>query len=271
MVLSGVALLLALAGAPVEVPAGAFVMGREKTPNDDEKPAHRVEVAAFELDATLVTVDEFAKFVEATGYRTTAERKGFGITAREGMKDWEWAQTKGSTWREPFGPDAGFFVNAPDLPVTSVSWYDADAYCRWAGKRLPTEVEWEYAMRAGTTTRFPWGDEPSSSRMNWWQGKSHAKNAREDGHVYLSPVRAFPPNAWGLYDVSGNLWQWTADWYAPDAYARGGAPDGGSQKVTRGGSWWCSKTTCSGYGVFARGKTNPDAVFNNNGFRCARN
>ena len=266
MVLPGIALVvLVLAGVPI--PAGSFVMGRERSPNADEQPAHRVEVKAFELDATLVSVGEFRAFVADAGYRTTAERQGFGVTAREGMKDWEWVETRGASWREPFGPDAGFFTNADDLPVTVVSWYDADAYCRWAGKRLPTEAEWEYAMRAGTSTRFPWGEEPDKRRMNWWQGPSHAKNTREDGHVYLSGVRAFPANAWGVHDPVGNVWQWTADWYAADAYAHG-APDAGTQKVTRGGSWWCSKHTCAGYGVYARGKTNPGAAFNNNGFRC---
>jgi formylglycine-generating enzyme required for sulfatase activity len=253
----------------VKVPAGEFTMGREKTPNDDERPPHRVRIAAFQLDETLVTVGQFEQFVKATGYRSTAERTGFGVTAHEGMKDWEWKETKGASWRAPFGPDAGF-ANAAELPVTVVSWYDAEAYCRWAGKRLPTEAEWEYAMRAGTSTRFPWGDEPKKDRLNWWQGQGHAKNSLEDGHLYLSGVRAFPPNPWGVFDPVGNVWQWTQDWYAADTYAKGGPPDAGTQKVTRGGSWWCSKTTCAGYGVFARGKTNPDAAFNNNGFRCAK-
>lgn len=164
-----------------------------------------------------------------------------------------------------------------------VSWLDADAYCRHIGKRLPTEAEWEHAMRAGSRARFPWGDAPElpggGLGLNFWQGTSHRQNLRLDGWVYVSPVRAFPPNAWGIHDPVGNVWQWTADWYAPDAYAQAArdgvvrdprGPASGAKRVLRGGSWWCGTCTCEGYGLTYRGKAAPDAPFNNNGFRCAR-
>jgi formylglycine-generating enzyme required for sulfatase activity len=162
-----------------------------------------------------------------------------------------------------------------------VSFSDAEAYCRWRNARLPTEAEWEYAMRAGSErTRYPWGDEPvrdGKLALNFWQGESHRANTRADGFVYVSPVRAFPPNAWGIHDPVGNVWQWTADWYAPDTYLRAGrevtdptGPGTGKARVLRGGSWWCGACTCEGYGLFYRGKSDPEAPFDNNGFRCAR-
>jgi formylglycine-generating enzyme required for sulfatase activity len=162
-----------------------------------------------------------------------------------------------------------------------VSYPDAVAFGAHRGARLPTEAVWEYAMRAGRTgARFPWGDEPERDgklAVNFWQGTSHHENLRTDGFVYVSPVRAFPPNAWGVHDPAGNVWQWTADWYAPDAYARAGrdaldpkGPREGTERVLRGGSWWCGVCTCAAYGLFYRGKANPEAAFDNNGFRCAR-
>lgn len=267
----------ALAEAPLlNVPAGEFVMGRAVGGHDDEHPAHLVKLRAFKLEATLVTVADFRQFVAATHFVTSAEQLGYGLIAFEGMKEWQWVKSPKVSWRNPF-------VNQPvtdDQPVTLVSWYDAQAYCAWKHRRLPTEAEWEYAMRAGSTSRFPWGDSPTladgGTGLNFWQGK-HTDNHRADGYVYVSPVRAFAPNAWGFYDPVGNLWQWTADWYAEDTYSKAGAatvnptgPAEGTQKVARGGSWWCSKQTCAGYGLFARGKTNPSAPFNNNGFRCAQ-
>jgi len=282
MVLHGVTLSLSLAAAPwLAVPAGSFTMGRDLSMHDDEKPAHPVEVSAFSLEATLVTVADFRAFVAATGHGTSAERLGFASVAVEGFKDWEWRPAKGASWKAPFGPErAKELPLADDWPVTQVSWKDAAAYCAWRGGRLPTEAEWEYAMRAGATTRFPWGDSPftpvGGAGLNFWQG-AHEHNELKDGYLYLSPVRAFAPNAWGFFDAVGNVWQYTADWYAADTYekARAGVkeprgPETGTQKVTRGGSWWCSKRTCTGYGLFARGKTKLDEAANNVGFRCAR-
>jgi formylglycine-generating enzyme required for sulfatase activity len=268
---------LAQAEAPlIDLPAGEVVMGRDVGGRPDEHPAHRVKLSAFRLEATLVTVADFRQFVEATRYVTSAEKLGYGVTSHEGMKEWQWEQTPGATWRNAFGA----LPIADDLPVTLVSWVDANAYCAWKHRRLPTEAEWEYAMRAGSTSRFPWGDAPLAPdggvRLNAWQGK-HVKSESTDGYLYASPVRAFPPNAWGFYDPVGNLWQWTADWYAEDTYGRAGAravdptgPESGTLRVARGGSWWCSKQTCSAYGLYSRGKTKPEAPFNNNGFRCAQ-
>lgn len=285
-----IATATASAGPPgmVLIPAGTFVMGREFGPHADEKPPHRVRLDAFWLDETLVTVADFRGFVERTRYVTSAERLGFGMTATVGMKNWAWEKKPGANWRAPWGADrAAEIPLGDDLPVTMVSHHDARAYCAERGWRLPTEAEWEYAMRAGREgTRYPWGDSPERTpgrlALNFWQGASHRKNLRRDGHVYVSPVRAFPPNAWGIYDPVGNLWQWTADWYAKDTYrtlareAGSGeildprGPAHGEKRVVRGGSWWCGACTCEGNGLFYRGKSTPDSVFNNIGFRCVR-
>jgi len=292
--LGALTMLVARTAAPdaprerVRVPAGSFVQGHDDAERADEKPAHTVHVGAFEMDATLVTRAAFERFVGATGYVTSAERLGFGMAAREGMDDWEWARVPHGSWRAPFldgTPESDAFVR-PDAPVVMVSWDDADAYCRHEGARLPTEAEWEYAMRAGSsTTRYPWGDTPERDghlSLNFWQGTSHAHNLRTDGYLYVSPVRAFPPNAWGLFDPVGNVWQWTADVYAVDAYARAARPAPVSVlapatppvtadlHVLRGGSWWCGACTCEGMGLFYRGKARHDAAYNNNGFRCVR-
>jgi formylglycine-generating enzyme required for sulfatase activity len=265
------------------VPAGRYWMGRNASARRDETPRHPVCLDAFFLDETLVTVEAFGRFVERTGYKTTAEQLGVGLVGYAGLAEWEWRPTRGATWRAPFGasPPEDYTPRA-DLPVTLVSHLDAVAYCRAQGKRLPTEAEWEYAMRAGTTqTRYPWGDSPKRPDgrygLNYWQGEDHRQPSRDDGHVYLSPVRAFPPNAWGFFDPVGNVWQLVADVYAEDTYARRkhgalnpvrtGAEE---DRVARGGSWWCSARSCHGYGLFYRGKAKLESSFNNVGFRCAR-
>jgi sulfatase modifying factor 1 len=268
----------------VFVSGGTFVRGRDGAARRDEAPAHRVRVRSFYIDRTLVTRAAFAAFVAQTGYVTSAERRGYGVAAREGMQDWEWERVPHGSFRRPFAGEldrehAAFL--AEDAPVVMVSFRDAVAFCEHRGARLPTEAEWEFAMRAGSqTTRFPWGDTPERAGklgLNFWQGVSHRHNLRLDGFLYVSPVRAFPPNAFGIYDPVGNVWQWTADWYAADTYAREGqdaldprGPERGSARVLRGGSWWCGACTCEGYGLFYRGKAEPEAAFNNNGFRCAR-
>lgn len=267
----------------VHVPAGSFVLGQRGGP-EDQGPPHLVHLDAFRIERTLVTVDAFAAFVRQTGYVTTAERRGTGKTAILGMDDWQWREVAGVSWRAPWSEaNARYIPLRGDMPVTMVSWIDADAYCRWRGRRLPTEAEWEYAMRAGATTRFPWGDEivPTDGRprLNRWEGRTHHDNPATDGWVYLSPVSTYPPNRWGIDDPVGNVWQWVADWYAADTFAQDLAshPDGvrnprgpsqGTFKVARGGSWWCSARTCHGYGLVSRGKTRPEASFSNNGFRC---
>lgn len=278
--------------AMIAVRGGSFSRGADDAVRADERPRHVVRVRAFAIDATLVTRSDFARFVDATHYVTTAERVGIGMGAREGMDDWEWERMPHASWRRPFvpgTPGVGAFL-ADDAPVVLVSWDDAVAYCTHAGKRLPTEAEWEYAMRAGSSgTRYPWGDTPERDgklALNFWQGDSHVKNLRLDGYVYVSPVRAFPPNAWGIFDPVGNVWQWTADVYAADTYTHaalasqardaGGevvdprGPASGSERVLRGGSWWCGACTCEGNGLSYRGKARLDAPYDNNGFRCAK-
>jgi formylglycine-generating enzyme required for sulfatase activity len=267
----------------VLVPAGTFVRGHAPAERRDESPAQEVRLHAFYIDRTLVTREAFARFAATTGYVTTAEKLGYGIASKEGMRDWEWQRVPHASWRRPFideDEDAKAFL-APDAPVVMVTYDDAVAYCSAQGKRLPTEAEWEYAMRAGAAgTRYPWGDSPEQNgrlALNFWQGTSHKANLRKDGYVYVSPVRAFAPNAWGIYDPVGNVWQWTADFYAPDTYARRAdqatdpkGPATGTARVLRGGSWWCGACTCEGNGLFYRGKADPNAPFNNNGFRCVR-
>jgi formylglycine-generating enzyme required for sulfatase activity len=276
----------------IAVPGGTFERGADDALRADERPRHVVRVRAFAIDATLVTRSDFARFVDATRYVTTAEKVGIGMGAREGMEDWEWERMPHASWRRPFvegTPGAEAFL-ADDAPVVLVSWDDAVAYCTHYGGRLPTEAEWEYAMRAGARgTRYPWGDAPERDgklALNFWQGTSHAKNLRLDGYLYVSPVRAFPPNAWGIFDPVGNVWQWTADVYATDTYARaalssrasdaGGevtsprGPASGPERVLRGGSWWCGACTCEGNGLSYRGKARAEAPYDNNGFRCAK-
>jgi formylglycine-generating enzyme required for sulfatase activity len=264
------------------VPEGSFVQGRDDGERADERPAHEVHVPAFAIDTTLVTRAAFAAFVAETGYVTTAERMGFGMASREGMDDWAWERVPHASWRAPFlpgTPESDAFLR-DDAPVVMVSFEDATAYCAHQGKRLPTEAEWEYAMRAGRSgTRYPWGDAPEHDGkpgLNFWQGESHHHNDRGDGFVYVSPVRAFAPNAWGIYDPAGNVWQWTADAYDPFAYARTArgepaamAGAGAGERVLRGGSWWCGACTCEGMGLYYRGHADPRAAYHNNGFRCA--
>ncbi|HET9933681.1 MAG TPA: SUMF1/EgtB/PvdO family nonheme iron enzyme [Polyangiaceae bacterium] len=271
-------------GEMVHVPAGSFVRGLRAT-RRDEGPPHRVVLSAFDIDATLVTRAAFTRFVEETGYVTSAERRGYGVAAREGMDDWAWERVPHGSFRRPFlgegtGDNAAFLRD--DAPAVMISHSDATAFCAHYDARLPTEAEWEYAMGAESNgTRYPWGDEPERADgklgLNFWQGVSHHKNLRLDGFVYVSPVSAFSPNARGIYDPVGNVWQWTADWYAPDTYARAGArvtnptgPADGTRRVLRGGSWWCGACTCEGNGLSYRGKADPEAAFNNNGFRCVR-
>jgi formylglycine-generating enzyme required for sulfatase activity len=260
----------------VHIPAGSLLRGRERSTRADESPRRRVRLSAFDMDATLVTRAAFAEFVAVTGYVTSAERRGFGIAAREGMADWAWQRVPHASFRRPFigevDADSEAFLRE-DAPAVMVSHTDAVAFCAHRGARLPTEAEWEYAMRAGSDgVRYPWGDLPARDDgklgLNFWQGVSHRKNLRLDGFVYVSPARAFPPNVLGIYDPVGNVWQWTADWYAADTYARTDAdaldpkgPERGSERVLRGGSWWCGACTCEGNGLFYRGKAQPEAAF----------
>ncbi|HEX8423866.1 MAG TPA: formylglycine-generating enzyme family protein [Pyrinomonadaceae bacterium] len=273
-----------VAGTTVPAPApagmvliegGTFRMGSDAE-MPDESPAHQVSVNSFWMDRDEVTVGEFARFVEATGYTTEAEQ--FGWSGVFDIESGEWRRSDGANWRRPEGPEAA--AAATDEPVTQVSYADASAYALWAGKRLPTEAEWEYAARGGLQgKRYAWGDElrpQGGPAANWWQGKFPERNTGEDGFAARAPVGSFAPNNYGLRDVGGNVWEWCADWYAAGYYAahapkenpRG--PDAGTERVIRGGSWMCSENYCTNYRVAARGHTAPDSGLNNLGFRCAR-
>jgi formylglycine-generating enzyme required for sulfatase activity len=255
------------------VNGGRFLMGgTDGMP--DELPAHEVAVKPFLIDRREVTVGEFARFVEATGYVTDAER--FGWSGVFDVEAGEWTRRDGATWRDPEakGARAGM-----DEPVTQVSWADAAAYARWAGKRLPTEAEWEYAARGGLAgRRYAWGDElrPNGKpAANWWQGRFPERDTGEDGFRGRAPVGSYAPNGYGLHDMGGNVWEWCADWYGAGYYAESPArdpagPEGGEERVMRGGSWLCSENYCTSYRAAARSHATPDTGLNNLGFRCAR-
>ncbi|MFF3027045.1 formylglycine-generating enzyme family protein [Microbacterium sp. NPDC057944] len=283
--------LSALRPAPAdecEVPSGSFVMGDafgEGYPDDGEGPAHEVEVSGFRIDAEPVTVARFARFVEATGYATVAERlggsavfhafvaEGETILGRSEAAPWWW-EVAGATWRHPSGP-----LSAPaaeDHPVTQVAFSDAVSYCLWAGRRLPTEAEWEYAARGGlASARYAWGDELTPGgehRCNIWQGSFPARDDGDDGFVGTSPVGSFPANGFGLHDVAGNVWEWCQDWFAADYYSRSSprdpmGPTSGEFRVMRGGSHLCHESYCNRYRVSARSASAPDSTAGNLGFR----
>jgi formylglycine-generating enzyme required for sulfatase activity len=257
----------------VFIRGGTFQMGAAGgMPN--ETPAREVWVKSFWIDKYEVTVAEFARFVKATGYRTDAEKFGWSGVFDVGAA--EWTRADGATWRNP---DGGAKQAAPDEPVTQVSWRDAAAYANWAGKRLPTEAEWEFAARGGLAqNEYAWGNElrpGGKPSANWWQGAFPAANTAEDGYLRRAPVGRFAPNGYGLYDVAGNVWEWTQDWYAEDFYSWGRAdnpsgPAAGEERAIRGGSWMCAENFCSNYRVAARSHATPDSGMNNLGFRLVR-
>jgi formylglycine-generating enzyme len=295
-----------LPGDMVWIPGGTFRRGSEE--ESDAQPLREIEIDGFWMDRTEVTNAEFAAFFNATGYVTVAEKppdpRQFPDAPREllvpgsivfsplsGKVDlgrplsW-WRYQPGASWRHPEGPGSSI-ERREDHPVVHVCWDDAEAFAHWAGKRLPTEAEWEYAAR-GTLERkrFAWGDEfqPEGRwRANTWQGHFPDKNTADDGYLTTARVGSFPPNRFGLYDVAGNVWEWCADWYRPDAYAdasphnpRGPGssfdPDepGVPKRVMRGGSFMCSDEYCGRYRPGSRGKGAPDSGASHIGFRCAR-
>ncbi|WP_437185382.1 formylglycine-generating enzyme family protein [Planctomicrobium sp. SH668] len=284
----------------------------------DEFPAHVVEIDGFFMDATPVTNREFATFVEQTGYVTFAEKqltkqdfadRGLSIA---GMPDgpinagslcfnpefdrhqfvqdgplWEnqvWKIVDGADWRHPDGPDSNI-DDRMDHPVVHIAWEDANAYCRWAGKRLPTEAEFEYAARSGgKELKYPWGGElihDDKYLANYWQGEFPLNRLNQDGFLGTSPVKSFPPNEIGIYDLAGNVWEWCSDYYAPDYYSRSPRrnPKGPAesfdpyqpgivQRVQRGGSFLCNVNNCTGYRTQARGHGDVASSSYHNGFRC---
>ena len=260
-------------GEMVFIRGGTFRMGTDDG-MPHEGPAHEVTVKSFWIDRHEVTVAEFARFVEATRYVTEAERFGWSgvFDARTG----DWTRVDGANWRQPEGIGS---QAQPREPVTQVSWNDAQEYARWAGKRLPTEAEWEYAARGGLAgRRYAWGDDlrPHGRPVaNWWQGHFPDRDTGEDGFTGRAPVGSFAPNNFGLHDVAGNVWEWCADWFDESYYRRSPGrdprgPEGGAERVLRGGSWMCSENFCTNYRVAGRGHATPDTGLNNLGFRCAR-
>jgi formylglycine-generating enzyme required for sulfatase activity len=306
--------LFAASGGPgpapegmVWVPAGTFWMGSPDT-FADAKPVHEVQMSGFWMDRTEVTNAQFARFVEATGHVTLAEQepdpKDFPGAPPEKLVpgsvvfrppadavpldnhlQW-WEYVAGADWRHPEGPGSNL-VGRENHPVVHVCWHDAVAYAEWAGKRLPTEAEWEYAARGGLDRkRFVWGDDfrPSGQwQANIWQGQFPNQNSVEDGFIGTSPVASYPANGFGLHDMSGNVWEWCADWYRPDTYrpARQRDPKGPEtsydpqepgmdKRVQRGGSFLCSDQYCLRYRPAGRGKGAPDTGNSHVGFRCVR-
>lgn len=258
------------------IPGGTFWMGTARG-LPDEGPPHPVTVEPFWMDRTEVTNTEFRAFVEATGYRTESEREGWSGVFDPATH--RWTTVTGADWRHPEGPGSSI-AERGDFPVVHVSWDDANAYASWAGKRLPTEAEWEWAARGGRLgTLYPWGNRltPGGRFMaNTWQGRFPERDRGSDGFRAVAPAGQFPPNGYGLVDMVGNVWEWTADWFAPfpppTAHPvpdpRG--PATGTAKVIRGGSWLCSANYCAGYRVAARQHTPTDSGLNNLGFRCVR-
>ena len=304
------------------IQGGRFAMGSDSTlALTDEKPVHQVKLDSFWISETPVTNAQFAKFIKATGYKTTAEKAplvedilagaGPGVTADDIPSDvlvpasmvfkattqpiyqynpglwWRWVN--GASWEHPSGPKSNI-LKLDNHPVVQVSWFDAQAYCKWVGGRLPTESEFEYAKRGDESQKeFMNNHDPYAVEVpecNVWQGTFPNENTVLDGYYHTSPVKNYTPNSHGLYDMAGNVWEWTADWYAPNSYERyktnlainpkGCAksesfdPNDGfklAKKVIRGGSFLCTKKYCQGYRNSARMKTTPDSSTNHTGFR----
>jgi formylglycine-generating enzyme required for sulfatase activity len=265
--------------AMVRIPGGTFAMG-SVAKNDGammmahEKPVHEVTVKSFWMDATEVTVAQFARFVAATHYKTDAEK--FGWSAVFSREQVQWTRVDYSDWKHPNGPKSSA---KPDDPVNHVSWNDAVAYAKWLGHRLPTEAEWEYAARGGLKGKtYSWGDQlnPGGKVMaNWWQGHFPERDIGQDGFKGLAPAASFPPNGYGLYDMTGNVWEWVSDRWAEDYYAHSPkldprGPDNGPERAMRGGSYLCSENFCSNYRVAGRSHATPDSALSNVGFRTVR-
>lgn len=276
----------------VTLPGGDFFMGtedKEGFPKDGEGPIRKVRLKPFAIDRYSVTNRQFKEFVDETGYVTEAEKFGWSFVfhllpskaVKKRVKNvvhgvpW-WLVVEGANWKKPEGPDSTIKKRL-NHPVIHVSWNDAVAYCNWAGKRLPTEAEWEYAARGGLESKtYPWGNDllvDNTHQCNIWQGDFPVKNTEDDGFLSTAPVDSFKPNGFGLYNVAGNVWEWCSDWFSPnhpteEVVLSPIGPEKGTTKVMKGGSYLCHKSYCNRYRVAARTGNTPDSSTGNIGFRC---
>lgn len=305
----------------VWIDGGTFQMGGDnKQAAEDEYPKHKVTVNGFWMDVTEVTNAQFEKFVKATGYITTAEQKpdweelkkqlppdtrkpdesllvpaslvfkasDKTVSFNDYSQWWEWKES--ANWKHPQGSNSSI-EGKGNYPVVHISWYDAQAYCKWAGKRLPTEAEWEWAARGGLSNNiYPWGNEgvdEGKPKANSWQGYFPRENTLRDQFYNAAPVRSFLPNGFGLYDMAGNVWEWCADYYHSQYYSQVNKPQGinnpkgpdksfdpeepyAVKRVIRGGSFLCNDSYCSGYRVARRMKSTEDSSMEHLGFRCVK-
>ncbi|MES2374464.1 MAG: formylglycine-generating enzyme family protein [Bacteroidota bacterium] len=304
----------------VYIAGGSFSMGADNQQADkDEYPKHEVTLSPFWIDKTEVTNAEFQRFVNATGYITTAEKKpdweemkktlppgtakpsddqlvAASLVFKQTQQPvdlndynqwWDWIP--GANWKHPEGPGSSI-IGHENYPVVQVSWFDAMAYCKWAGKQLPTEAQWEFAARGGLANNiYPWGNEhvnAGKAKANSWEGKFPYYNETKDGFVKSAPVHSYAPNGYGLYDMAGNVWEWCSDWYNYDYYKsiKGTVTDPKgpqnsfdpaeplmAKRSLRGGSFLCNDSYCSGYRVARRMKSTPDTGLEHTGFRCVKN
>ncbi len=304
----------------VWIPGGTFTQGALPTDTlalSREKPNFQVQVDGFFMDITEVTNEQFAKFVEATGYKTTAERAidweilkkqtpkntpkpndsllqagslvfvkpNHSIHSYNDFLQW-WRFKNGANWKHPYGKDSTIKGNE-NYPVVHISYEDATAYCKWAGRRLPTEAEWEYAARAGNkSVLFAWGENDHLAQSaNTWNGTFPTENTQEDGFESIAPVKSFSPNKYGLYDMGGNVWEWTSDWYNVNYYSEMAKdnqihinPQGAitpynpdmplaKEKIIKGGSYLCHASYCASYRISARMSSTTDSSMEHLGFR----
>lgn len=273
------------------VPGGIFEMGTRKSlyPQDLDSPRRKVRVSPFLIAPHAVTNADFSAFVEQTGYRTVAEQEGWSYVFHlllDAPERWPerppgtpwWHKVEGAYWRAPEGPGSDVASRA-DHPVVQIAWYDAVAYARWAGLRLPREAEWERAARGGLkNAKFPWGNQMTpggAHAMNTFQGEFPHRNTGEDGWIGTAPVNAFRPNGYGLWNMTGNVWEWVQDYYGerpacgrlPERDPEG--PATGFARVQRGGSYLCHESYCDRYHVHSRTRNDPDSAAGNAGFRVA--